>query len=423
MTTYLGSLAGSIKLMRTYLLLVLSLALVPSSLGQAPSLKPSPTASPEKRKKFGSSLKRYDKKTGDWSPDASQEQPGNDSDDEVIRITTDLVVNDLLVVNQKGNPVLGLGPNDFVVTEDGNAQKISMFSFGENATIPRSIVLIIDYSGSQTAFIKNSVEAAKILVEKLAPQDRMAIVTDDVKLLVDFTNDKALLKKELDELGAKPYKKKFGRSEQFTALVATLNEMFDEEDIRPIVIFQTDGDELLFLKKPPQMSSSDYQRMGGIPVKNYSFADVTALVGKSRATIYSIIPGYCLIGLLPEEQLAKTRFMLNEEVKIRHQIYGSVRQREFTEAAVIRRTSMHLRWQLALSEIATLSGGHTDYIEKPEDAENVYSNVFKIINNRYVIGYYPSNRETDGKRRNVKIAVRNYPDYVVMGRKDYFISR
>ena len=79
-------------------------------------------------------------------------------------------MNDLLVVNQKGNPVLGLEQSDFLVTEDGVAQKISMFSFGENATISRSIVLIIDHSASQKPYIQNSITAAKILVDKLASQ-------------------------------------------------------------------------------------------------------------------------------------------------------------------------------------------------------------------------------------------------------------
>jgi hypothetical protein len=38
--------------------------------------------------------------------------------------------------------------------------------------------------------------------------------------------------------------RQFGRSSQFSALMATVREMFTEEDIRPVVIFQTDGDEL-----------------------------------------------------------------------------------------------------------------------------------------------------------------------------------
>ncbi len=412
--------------MKSYYIVVLFLAFSSLSFGQKPSASPTPTKSTAlekpKIKDFGSSLRKFKNKEKN-NPKVQKVEDEID-DEETIRIKTDLVVSDVLVVNQKGNVILGLEQSDFIVTEDGVPQEIKIFSFGENATIPSSIVLIIDYSGSQTAFIKNSIEAAKNLVDKLAPQDRMAIVTDDVKLLVNFTKDKALLRKELDNLGKKPFKRKFGRSEQFTALVATLNEMFDEEDIRPIVIFQTDGDELFSLKGAEKMPPSYYQRKyGGIPQKNFSFEDIYELVNKSRATIYSIIPGFRLIGLSQEEQLAKTENMINEGTKISNQIWGvSHKQRKLPKDVLIRQSDWYLKWQSALFEIAKLSGGYTDYIENPEDAENVYTNIFAVINNRYVIGYYPTNEEMNGKKRNVKIEVRNHPEYIVTGRKSYILQ-
>ena len=39
---------------------------------------------------------------------------------------------------------------------------------------------------------------------------------------------------------------------------------------------------------------------------------------------------------------------------------------------------------------------------------------------RYIIGYYPTNRTRDGKRRKVSIEVRGHPEYVVWGKKAYF---
>jgi VWFA-related protein len=412
--------------MKHYLVVVLLLAFASYSLGQTPSAPPTKSASQEKPKlkDFGASLRKFGKKEKDTSKAENGQSEINDED--IIRIKTDLVISDVLVVNQKGNVVLGLEQDDFVVTENGVLQKISMFSFGENATIPRSIVLIIDYSGSQMPFIRTSIEAAKVLVDKLAPQDSMAIVTDDVKLLVAFTKDKALLKKELDNLGKKPYKDwKFGRSEQYTALVATLNEMFDEEDIRPIVIFQTDGDELLFLKGAAKMPPSYYHpSIGNAPrKKDFSFEDVCTLVSKSRATIYSIIPDHLLIGLSQEEQLEKMESWNNQGIKVSNEIWGTRgKQEKFPKDMLIRQSSWHLQWQLALTEIAKLSGGYTDFIERPEDAENVYSDIFTIINNRYVIGYYPTNKERDEKRRNVKIEVRNHPEYSIIGRKAFFLQ-
>src|SRR5687768_6081296 len=212
-------------------------------------------------KDFGSSLKNLK-----WDPqkNATREiSHGSRSDDEdVIKIETSLVVSEILVIDKQGRPVQGLKQSDFFITEEGAPQQVGHFLLGDNRSLPRSIVLIIDYSGSQLPYIQNSVDAANVLVDQLGPRDQMAIVTDDVELLVDFTNDKRELKKKLNKLLEKSYghggsffpfgfggvRKRFGKSAQYSALMATLKEAFDEEDQRPIVIFQTDGDEAEYLR-------------------------------------------------------------------------------------------------------------------------------------------------------------------------------
>jgi len=365
-----------------------------------------------KLKNFGSSLKKHEKKSDANSKD--KEKKNGFAEEETIQVETNLVVNDILVLNQKGNLIAGLKKDDFVVTEDGIPQDIGIFSYGENTTMPRSIVLIIDYSGSQLPYINNSIEAAKILVDKLSPQDRMAIVTDDVKLLVQFTNDKTLLKKELESLRKKALSGSSGRSEQFSALLAVLNEMFDTEDTRPIIIFQTDGDEFPFLKPIWERWRKYYTE------KNFGFDDIKETIERKRATIYSIIPGIRFVGLSIEEQLARAEVTI--EKMMRHQLKITDKQRiadsvkKYSSIEVEER----LAYQSSLVEVAKLSGGHTDYIEKPEDAANVYDTIFTTISNRYVIGYYTKNQEKDGKRRDVKIEVCGHPEYIILGGKSYF---
>lgn len=53
--------------------------------------------------------------------------------------------------------------------------------------------------------------------------------------------------------------------------------------------------------------------------------------------------------------------------------------------------------QTAMVKLAELSGGFTSFLENPEDAENIYSDIFTVMKNRYVIGYYPTNRTRDGE--------------------------
>jgi VWFA-related protein len=404
---------------------------------------PAPEREKPRLKDFGSSLKRLQ-----WNPirnTAVETRPrkrNNPNDDYVVRVETNLVVTDLLVVNKEWRLVEGLTRDDFIVTEDRKPQEVGAFSLGDDAKIRRSIVLIIDYSGSQLPFIQTSIKAAKLLVDKLNPRDLMAIVTDDVELLVDFTRDRELLKKKLDSLekrataGRPPSRQVSGRSNQYSALLATLNEAFDDEDQRPIIIFQTDGDEIRFLRNSPFRprglpTGSRLQGPGRQPFwqtlyqREFSFNDVYKAAEKSRATIYSIIPGYPLIKLSPEKQLENIKatsersgglWNISPEAKAR--LDEEFKKR--SPAQLEDPTDLELSMQLGLAGVAKITGGWHDFLEDPSQADTVYSLIFSDINRRYIIGYYPTNKNRDGKRRTITVAVRDHPDYVIWGRKSYY---
>lgn len=385
-------------------------------------------------KDFGWSLKKFEKRVGSSSkneqPDQRSPEQVEVSDDEIIHVETNLVINDVLVVNEKGNAVLGLKQNDLTITEDGEPQKIEMFSFGETAALPRSIVLILrSVPKNDYAWTKNALAAAKALVDKLAPRDRVAIVTTDMKVALDFERDKNLLKKTLDKVFS-------GRIADFLVLrdygtlMAVLNEMFDEEDVRPIVISLASGSEFFYLKGEfPKLvaeslnffgqsyEQSYKRRFGG--ERAYSFDDVLAEVEKSRATIYSIVPTMRFVGLPREEQLRRARIDVEETwrlgVKERDPSRISAAQDKHQQLAV----EEGLKLQTAAMRVARLSGGYTEFVEQPEDAQRVYETIFTVINNRYTIGYYSTNQTGSRKRRNIKIEVRDHPEYTVVGRKTY----
>ena len=437
-------------IMKRCFVLLLFLFFVPCSFGQTPSVSPTPaqSAPPEmpRTRNFGSSLKRYGKK------DRKKTQTtNNERDDDVVRVSTDLVVNDVLVTNQKGNVILGLQKEDFVVTEDSAAQTIQMFASGESGTVPRSVVLIIGCGGNQGPYMKRSVEAAKVLLDKLPPQDKMAIVTIDLKLRLDFTQDKTLLKKTLDSLVPRDegkiefstcadplqapdalrlntkYRRHSGESD---TLLAVLNEMFDEQNRQRIIIFQGDGVPLIWLKPdketPYQISYSTLERSGlrwtrENPFSEFGFREIKEAIESSRATIYSVVNGIRFLGLSKKEQLARAKLSLIDLNKFykwnkESDMPTIVGYYQYAEAET--RTA----GQTAMFKVAELSGGFTSFIEKPEDAENVYSDIFTVIKNRYVLGYSPTNRNRDGKLRQLTIQVRNHPEFTVTGRTAYSLQ-
>jgi len=422
-------------------------------------LAQSPPKEKPKLKDFGSSLKRlrWDPKLNasvETKPAYKEANAGEGED--IVKVETSLVVSDVLVLDHRGQSVKGLTANDFVVTDEGKPQQVGMFSLGDNVTVPRSIVLIVDYSTSQFPFINTSIAAAKTLVDRIAPIDRMAIVTDDVKLLQDFTTDKTALKDKLESLRQRSStwdtpntspKQHFGRSAQYSALLATLREMFDEEDQRPIIIFQTDGDEALWLRNPitvrqvppnlpkdlrkeAERALSNWQKDPRNSQQEFSLNDVYRAVEKSRAIIYTVIPGFQLIGLSLDEQIAKMKAERERTVlawnakptPIRTAILKGEQDRwaRTPPEALRYEAGEEVKLQAALAVVSTITGGWTAFLEQPSHAEEIYSRISSDINQRYVVGYYPTNKEHDGKRRKLNITVRDHPEYIVMGRKAYY---
>jgi VWFA-related protein len=425
-----------------------------SSFPQAPREKP-------KLKDFGSSLKKLK-----WDPEknqavkSAQSGPNETSDDEVIRIETSLVVCDVLVTDKHGRPQRNLKATDFAISEDGVPQQVGLFAIGDDANVSRSIVLIIDYSRSQFPYIADSIEAAKILVAELGPHDQMAIVTDDVELLIGFTNDKRDLKHALDSLveknrgskgvlGIGKRQPQFGRSSQFSALMATLNEAFDDEDQSPVIVFQTDGDEIEYLRNSvivhevpaglsPELRAEvqeeiEYKKkLQRTLMTEFSLDDVYRAVEKSRATIYTIIPRTRLIGFTEDEQIRRltaedergvaTWAAAASSAKLKNilQARQEQRQKKLTNEIWQARLAQELKVQEALVEVAQLSGGWAEFLETRSQAAETYHRIVNDLNQRYIIGYYPTNKAHDGKRRRISITLTGHPEHVITSRTFYY---
>lgn len=395
-------------------LFLLAIILAGFQSGTSPRAQ-SPTEQRPTLKEFGSSVKRLK-----WDPvkqaavesRAAERQP---TAEDVIRIDTELVVCDVLILDKKGHAVQGLKQDDFIVTEDGQPQQIGHFSLGEDREVERSIVLVIDYSGSEVPYLKTSIKAATTLVDQLGPKDRMAIVTDDVELLVEFTRDKKRLKDALKTLRKKAGD---GRSEQFTALLATARELFSSEDFRRVIIFQTDGDEIISLQPystvlieqiiepgTSQEQREEFLKRAQAAARQFSLKDISTALEKSGATVYGVFPGSRLIGLPLGSQL--------DRIKV---AWPHVKQ----PWRLAQLGAWQLAGQMAMTEVAQASGGWIAFVEAPDAASDIYSRILSDVSSRYVIGYYPANKTRDGKRRKVLIEVRNHPEYTVEGRKTYY---
>jgi Ca-activated chloride channel family protein len=117
----------------------------------------------------------------------------------LFRAQVDLVRLDVSV-RRSDRPVAGLRADDFVLTDNGRAQRIESASL---EAMPLSVTLVLDTSGSMAGTrFGNLVTGAKDVLKTLGPEDRVALMTfsSQVSLEVEGTGDIARVDQALDEL-------------------------------------------------------------------------------------------------------------------------------------------------------------------------------------------------------------------------------
>jgi VWFA-related protein len=150
-----------------------------------------------------------------------------------IRSTVSLVEIDVQVTDRDGKPIKGLKQEQFSVTEDGKAQKVSTFEYNDieqietaatsgevPITIPlstasspeeiksavhdhRMIVLFFDMTSLQAEDLLRSTRAAeKYIREQMTPADLVGVVEfgNTLRVIANFTNNRELLLQSVEAL-------------------------------------------------------------------------------------------------------------------------------------------------------------------------------------------------------------------------------
>lgn len=156
------------------------------------------------------------------SPTPSQPRPASSGgDDDVVRITTNLVQVDSVITDSNGKPVTDLRPEEVQILEDGKPQTITNFSFipldppvvrkapkpdKNDVPVPpirlrpdqvrRTIALVVDDLGlsfESAHFVRQALR--KFLDQQMQPYDLVAIIrtAGGIGALQQFTSDKRQL--------------------------------------------------------------------------------------------------------------------------------------------------------------------------------------------------------------------------------------
>ena len=100
-------------------------------------------------------------------------------DDDVVRVTTELVVLNATVLDKDGKFVGGLRRGDFQVFEDGQEQKLATFTAEET---PFAAAVLLDTSGSMDTRLTLGRSAAIRFLDGLREEDVAAIYSFDTKV-------------------------------------------------------------------------------------------------------------------------------------------------------------------------------------------------------------------------------------------------
>ena len=111
-------------------------------------------------------------------PATAPQQPARQTDDDAVRITTNLVQVDAVITDGKGRPVTDFAPDELDILEDGKSQTITHLSFVslESSAVTRS--------QPANPLDKNAAPVPPVRLRPDQVRRTMAIVVDDLRLVV-----------------------------------------------------------------------------------------------------------------------------------------------------------------------------------------------------------------------------------------------
>lgn len=115
-----------------------------------------------------------------------------------LRLNTNLVTLNVSVLDQDGNPIVGLNRQRFDVYEDGVKQSLEFFSTTDS---PASVGVIFDRSSSMQFLLPRSRQAFESFVQSSHPADEYFLIAFDKKpeLVLERANGETLLRRVTQE--------------------------------------------------------------------------------------------------------------------------------------------------------------------------------------------------------------------------------
>ena len=325
------------------------------------------------------------------SPVSVADRPDAD-DQDVIRVTTQLVSIPVRVMDKNGRFVDGLAKGDFKVFADGVEQQIALFS---NEEQPFTVVLVLDMSYSTNFKIADIQAAAISFIDKLRPQDRVMVVSFDqeVHLLCDVTTDRKLIYAALK-------KTKIGTGTSlYEAMDTVMNGRLRQIEGRKAIILFTDGVDTTSRRSEEISNLNDAMELDALiyPIRYDTYADVQRM--KRTSKVPSPSPG-------SEPISTETGNLLPFPVE---------RAADHGTTAADYKTARDY-----LEQLAERTGGRSYLADNLENLSNGFARIAAELREFYSLGIYPGDTGL-GNPRKLKVRV-DQPGLVVRARDSFSLT-
>ena len=279
------------------------------------------------------------------------------------------LVNLFATVRDKNKRIMGdLKQEDFKIFEDNEEQKIAFFS--KEVTMPITLGLLIDTSGSEQNRLGAEQDAAGRFIEEVMKKGDEAMVISfdiDVDLLADFTDDRGMIQRAINKArigavsggvvtpGTIPQGSNSGGTHFYDAVYVACSEKLSTEAGRKALVIITDADD-----------------------------------NASR-------------------------------VKLEEAIEAAQRTDTVVHVLLVHDPGFGWRPDVA-RKLTDETGGRTIDVGSVKKLNEAFAQISEELRSQYTLGYYPSNTAKDGRFRKVKVETAN-KDLKVLTRKGYYAPK
>jgi len=281
-----------------------------------------------------------------------------------IRVETTLVNLFVTVRDKHGAIVPNLNKDDFHVFEDGTEQKIAVFS--RDVSLPITLGLLLDTSGSEQATIGYEKEALSSFIHQvLRKKDLAMLITfdSDVDLLSDFTDDTSIFDRAIQRARINVPSGSNGPLSQnhlvgtafYDAIYLACHDQLATQAGRKAIVAVTDADD-------------EGSRL--------RIQDAIESAQRADAVVHILL-------------VIDPRYGGNAG---------------------------------AAHKIADDTGGRVIDARHGHDIQQAFDQISEELRSQYTLGYYPTNPTHDGSFRKIKVEMKD-SDLKVLARKGYYAPR